>query len=126
MAAGLVHGRFVLLTRGMNLMQALDAMFSLQENDLIREIQSLRAHFGHHRSQIEKQLAQVEDPLSSYVPHQLLAQRNLQVMKKVGIHVMTLSTNLQGERSWTVVAPTNPLRLFAEHVIRGYLELMPP
>ncbi|MGZ3625751.1 MAG: hypothetical protein ACXVB7_21930, partial [Ktedonobacteraceae bacterium] len=123
---GLVHGRFVLFNRGMNLMQALDAIFSLQEDDLMREMQGACAHFGHHPSQIEQQLAQVEDPLSSYIPHQLLAQRNMQVMNKLGIQVLTLHTSLSGERSWKVVAPTNRLRPFAEHVIRGYLELVTP
>jgi hypothetical protein len=108
---GLVHGRFVLLNRGMNLM---------------REMQGACARFGHHPSQIEQQLAQVEDPLSYSIPHQFLAQRNMQVMNKLGIQVMTQHTNLPGERSWTVVAPTNPLRPFAEHVIREYLELVSP
>ena len=123
---GLVHGRFVLLNRRMNLMQALDAIFSVQEDDLIHEMQGACAHFGHHPSQVEQQLAQVEDPLSSYIPHQLLAQRNMQMMNKLGIQVLTLRTNLPGERSWTVVAPTNRLRPFAEHMIRGYLELVTP
>jgi hypothetical protein len=123
---GLVHGRFILLNRGMNLMQALDTIFSLQEDDLMREMQGACTRFGQHPSQIEQQLAAMEDPLSSYIPHQLLAQRNLQVMNKLGIQVLTLHTNLPGERSWTVVAPTNPLRPFAEHVIRGYLELVSP
>jgi hypothetical protein len=123
---GLVHGRFVLLNRGMNLMQALDAIFSLPEDDLLREMQGACARFGHHPSQIEQQLAQVEDPLSYSIPHQLLAQRNMLVMNKLGIQVMTQHTNLPGERSGTVVAPTNPLRPFAEHVIRGYLELVSP
>jgi hypothetical protein len=123
---GLVHGRFVLLNRGMNLMQALDAIFSLPEDDLMREMQGACARFGHHPSQIEQQLAQVKDPLSYSIPHQLLAQRNMQVMNKLGIRVMTQHTNLPGERSWTVVAPTNPLRPFAEHVIREYLELVSP
>jgi hypothetical protein len=34
--------------------------------------------------------------------------------------------DVHGERSWNVVAPTDPLRPFAEHIIRGYLELASP
>jgi hypothetical protein len=64
----LVHGRLVLLNRGMTLMQALDGIFALSEDDLMREVQAACAHFGHTPSQIEQQLAEVEYPLSSYAP----------------------------------------------------------
>jgi hypothetical protein len=120
----LVHGRLVLLNRDMNLMQAFDAIFSLTEDDLISEVQVACAHYGHAPSQIEQQLAEVEDPLFSYAPHPLLAQRNMQVMNNLGMNVMTLPTDLPGERSWKVVAPTEPLRPFAEAVIRGYVTLL--
>ena len=49
----------------MNLIQTLNAIFALPEDDLVREVYVACAHFGHHPSQIEQQLAQVEDPLSS-------------------------------------------------------------
>jgi hypothetical protein len=101
-------------------------MVALSEDDLMREVQAACTHFGHTPSQIEQQLAEVEDPLSSYAPHQLLAQQNMLVMNTLGVSVMTLPTDLPGERSWKVVAPTEPLRPFAEHVIRGYLELVSP
>ncbi|HLJ35711.1 MAG TPA: hypothetical protein VKU38_18795 [Ktedonobacteraceae bacterium] len=120
----LVHGRLVLLNRDMNLIQALDSIFTLPEDDLISEVQVACIHYGHARSQIEQQLAEVEDPLFSYVPHQLLAQRNMQVMNILGMEVMTLPADLPGERSWKVVAPTEPLRPFAESIIRGYLTLL--
>lgn len=106
----LVHGRLVLLNRDMNLMQAFDAIFALAEDDLISAVQVACAHYGHHPGQIEQQLAEVEDPLFSYAPHPLLAQRNMQVMNSLGMNVMTLPTDLPGERSWKVVAPTEPLR----------------
>ncbi len=122
----LVHGRLVLLNRGMNLMQALDAIFALAEDDLIREVQAACAHYGHHPSQIEQQLAAMGTVLYSYAPHHLLAQRNMLVMNKLGVNVMTLPTDLPGERSWKVAAPTEALRPFAEHVIAGYLELTSP
>src|SRR5437016_2659221 len=39
LARRLIHGRLVLLNRGMNLVQALDAIFALPEEELIREVQ---------------------------------------------------------------------------------------
>jgi hypothetical protein len=120
----LLHGRLVLLNRDMNLMQAFDAIFVLPEDDLIREVQVACAHYGHTPDQIEQQLAQVEEPLFSYAPHPLLVQRNMQVMNSLGMNVMTLPTDLPGKRSWRVVAPTEPLRPFAETLIRGYVTLL--
>lgn len=122
----LVHGRLVLLNRGMNLMQALDAIFALAEDDLIREVQGACARYGHLPGQIEQQLAEMGTILYSYAPHQLLAQRNMLLMNKLGMNVMTLPTDLPGERSWKVAAPTEALRPFAEQVIGGYLELVSP
>jgi hypothetical protein len=122
----LLHGRFVLLNRAMNLLQALDGIFALPEEDLLRSVQVACAQYGHTPSQIEQQLADVENPLSTYAPHRLLAQRNMLVMNTLGINVMTLPTDLPGERSWKVVAPTESLRPFAESVIRGYQELLSP
>lgn len=122
----LLHGRLVLLNRGMNLMQAFDAIFALAEDDLISEVHVACAYYGHAPNQIEQQLAEVEELLFSYAPHPLLAQRNMLVMNTLGIAVMTLPTDLPGERSWKVIAPTEPLRPFAESVIRGYQELVSP
>ena len=122
----LIHGRLTLLNRSMNLMQALDAIFVLAEGDLRNEVQSACTQYGHSPTQIEQQLAEMEDPLYSYVPHQLLAQRNMLVMNKLGVNVMTLPTDRPGERSWKVSAPTEPMPSFAEHTIEGYLELVSP
>ncbi len=122
----LVHGRLVLLNRAMNLMRALDAIFALLEDDLREEVRAACAQYGHRPDQIKQQLAEMEGPLHSYVPHPLLAQRNMVVMNTLGRHVMTLPTDLPGERSWKVVAPTEAPRPFAEHVIAGYLELVSP
>lgn len=122
----LLHGRLVLLNRAMNLLQALDGIFALPEEELMREVRVACVSSGHAPSQIKQQLAEVENPLSTYAPHQLLAQRNMLVMNTLGINVMTLPTDLPGERSWKVVAPTEPLRPFAESVIRGYQELVSP
>lgn len=122
----LVHGRLVLLNRSMNLMQALDAIFSFPEDDLRTEVQVACAHYGHSPSQIEQQLTEMKDPLYSYMPHRLLAQRNMLVMNKSGVNVMTLPADHPGGRSWKVAAPVEPLQPFAEHIIEGYVELVSP
>ncbi len=68
----------------------------------------------------------METPLYSYVPHQVLAQRNMLVMNKMGIDVMNKPTDEPGQRSWRVLAPTEPINPYAEHVIPGYQELVTP
>ncbi len=122
----LVHGRQILLNRSMNLMQALDAIFALSEEDLKFEVRDACAIYGHTHTQIELQLAEMEDPLFSYVPSRLLAQRNMLVMNKLGVNVMTLPTDRPGERSWKVKASTEPIPSFAMHTIDGYQELISP
>ena len=122
----LVHGRLTLLNRSMNLMQALDAIFVLPEDDLRNEAQAACVHYGHSPSQIEHQLAEMENPLYSYVPHQLLARRNMLVMNTLGVKVMTLPTDRPGERTWKVTVPTEPRPSFAVHMIAGYQELVSP
>jgi hypothetical protein len=122
----LVHGRLTLLNRSMNLMQALDAIFVLPEDDLRNEVQAACVHYGHSPSQIEQQLAEMENPLYSYVPHQLLARRNMLVMNTLGVKVMTLPTDRPGERTWKVTVPTEPRPSFAVHMIAGYQELVSP
>jgi hypothetical protein len=122
----LIHGRQTLLNRSMNLMQALDAIFTLPEEDLKYEVRDACAIYGHTRNQIEQQLAEMVDPLYSYVPNRLLAQRNMLVMNKLGVEVMTLPTDRPGERTWKVEASTEPMPSFAMHTIDGYLELVSP
>ena len=122
----LMHGRLTLLSRSMNLMLALDAIFALPEDDLRQEVQVACAHYGHNPAQIEQQLAEMEVPLYSYRPHRLLAQQNMLVMNKSGVNVMVLPTDRPGERSSKVATPEEPLQPFAEHLIEGYLELVSP
>ena len=107
-------------------MQALDAIFTLSEEDLRFEVRDACAIYGHSLSQIELQLAEMLDPLYSYVPNSLLAQRNMLVMNKLGVNVMTLPTDRPGERSWKVAAPTEPMPPYAMHTIEGYVELVSP
>jgi hypothetical protein len=122
----LIHGRQTLLNRSMNLMQALDAIFSLSEEDLRFEVRDSCAIYGHTHNQIKQQLAEMLNPIYSYVPHKLLAQRNMLVMNKLGVDVMTLPTDRPGERTSRVAASTEPMPSFAMHTIGGYLELVSP
>ena len=124
----LANGRKVMLNRGMNLMQALDAMFSPPEEQLLQEVQVACMQYGHRPAQVEVQLAEMETPLYSYVPHQLLAQQNMVIMNKLGVDVMNKPFEQIGRRSWRVLKPTEPLPLgpCAEQVIEGYQELNLP
>lgn len=122
----LMHGRQVLLNRGINLMLAIESIFALPEAEMIQEVQTACLSFGHLPKEIEQQLAELEDPLYIYAPHRSLAQQNMLVMNTLGMAVMTLSTDKPGDRSWKVLAPTEMPYSFAEHRILGYLELLSP
>ncbi|MBV9615989.1 MAG: hypothetical protein JO031_11090, partial [Ktedonobacteraceae bacterium] len=76
--------------------------------------------------QIERQLEEMNSALYSYVPNQVLAQRNMMVMNALGINVTFRPSDLPGLRSWRVLPPTEPLSPYAEHVVEGYQELISP
>ena len=122
----LAHGRRILLNRGFNLMQALDAIFMLSEDALSGEVSAACKHSGHLPEQIERQLEEMNSALYSYVPNQVLAQRNMMVMNALGINVTFRPSDLPGLRSWRVLPPTEPLSPYAEHVVEGYQELISP
>jgi hypothetical protein len=122
----LTHGRLVLLNRGINLMVALDAIFKIPEEELLLEVRAACEHYGHRPDQITQQLQEGDSPLYSYVPHQVLAQRNMMVMNKLGVSIALKPSDLPGHRSWRVLPSTEPLRPFAEQVVPGYLELTAP
>ena len=126
LARRLAHGRLIMLNRGMNLMHALDAIFALPEDQLVKEVHVACERYGHQPSQIQRQLTEMESPLYAYVPHQQLANRNMVVMNKLGVDVMNKPTDQPGQRSWRVLEPTEPLSPFAEHIIAGYQELGSP
>ncbi len=126
MVQRLLHGRTILLNRGFNLMHALDAIFALSEYELFVAVNEACAQYNHLPDQITQQLADMQSPLYSYVPHQVLAQRNMQVMNRLGVNVAAKPQDLPGQRSWRVVPATEPLKPFAEHVVQGYLELNAP
>jgi len=126
LAQRLAHGRMVLLNRGINLMLALDAIFALPEEVLFRSVRTACEYYGHLPEQIKEQLEEMNSPLYSYVPSQVLAQRNMTVMNKLGVNVTFRPSDLPGNRSWRVVAPIEPLSPYAEHVVEGYQELVSP
>lgn len=133
LARRLRHGRLILLNRGMNLLHALDAIFALPEEQLVKEVQVACERYGHTPAQIDQQLADMDSPIYSYVPHQALANRNMLVMNKLGADVMSKPMDQPGQRSWRVlepaepvVDPAEPVKPFAEHIIFRYQELTSP
>ena len=122
----LIDGRRVLLNRGINQMQALDAIFALSEEQLMREVRAACERYGHLPEQIELQLAQFDTPLYAYVISQALARRNMEEMNKMGMQVMSRPTDRPGERSASVLEPEERPRPFAEEVIAGYVEMTAP
>ncbi|HEY1353315.1 MAG TPA: hypothetical protein VGF67_27210 [Ktedonobacteraceae bacterium] len=126
LARRLEHGRLVLLNRGMNLMHALEAIFSLSEKVLLDEVRPACEQYGHTPAHIAEQLADLQSPLYTYRPHQLLAQRNMVVMNKLEVDVLARHADQPGERSRHVQPPVQPLASIADHVIAGYLPLLAP
>jgi len=126
LAQRLIHGRHILLNRGMNLMQALDVIFALPEDELVRQVQAACAQYEHRPEQIEQQLVDMDGPLYAYMPHQSLAQRNMVVMNKMGVNVTSKPADRPGHRSWRVLEPTVPTGPYAQQIIEGYLELTSP
>ena len=126
LAQRLMHGRGILLNRGMNLMQALDAIFALPDEQLVKEVRAACQHYHHRPEEIEQQVAELHTDLYAYAPAQMLAQRNIEVMNKMGIQVMNKPSDQPGNRSWRVLEPTVPPGPFAEQVIDGYVELTAP
>ncbi len=126
LAQRLAHGRMVMLNRGVNLMQALDAIFGLPEEALFVEVRVACERYNHRPEQIKLQLEEMNSRLYSYIPNQLLAQRNMLVMNKLGVNLTTHPSDRPGNRTWRVVAPIEPLSPYAEQVVKGYLELVAP
>lgn len=122
----LLHGRLIMLNRGMNLLHALDAVFALPDEQLAQEVRVACERYGHTPVQIARQIAEMDAPIYTYIPHQSLANRNMVVMNKLGVNVMSKPVDQPGSRSWRVLEPTEPMSPFAEHVILGYQELTLP
>lgn len=122
----LLHGRVIMLNRGINLMTMLDTLFALSEEELAQATHKACEQYEHLPEQITQQLAEMDTPLYSFVPHQSLAQRNMVVMNNLGVNVIQKPADLPGQRSWRVMEPTEPLAPFAEQVVPGYQELVTP
>lgn len=124
----LVYGRVVMLNRGMNLFHALDSIFALPEEELQKVVSMACERYGHSPSQIAQQLQELDFPLFAFVPHRILAQRNMLVMNKLGISVLAKPEDLPDQRSWfrsaSTLGPT--FRPFAEHVVEPYLDMTSP
>ena len=119
----LVHGRMVMLNRGMNLLHALDRIFALRKDEL-RMVVSLACElYGHEPWQIAQQLAAMDSPLFAFVPHQVLAQRNMLVMNKLGVSILSQPIDQPDQRAWRVSNSTVPLLPFAEQVIEPYVDM---
>jgi len=126
LAQRLLHGRSIMLNRGINLMTMLDTLFALSEEELVAAIRYACEQYGHLPEQIAQQLAAMETPLYSFIPHQSLARSNMIVMNKLGVDGALKRSELPGQRSWRVLEPKEPLSPFAEHVVPGYQELVTP
>lgn len=119
----LLHGRTILLNRGFNLLLALDTLFSLSREELAAEVHAACERYGHLPEQIELQLALLDTPLYSYVPHQVLACLNMTLMNRFGSDVLAQEGNAPGERSWRVLPAKEPLAPPAEHLFPAYQDL---
>lgn len=126
LARRLEHGRRVLLNRGMNLMQILDAIYALSRDELLAEVVPACKLYGHTPAQIEGQLAEMETALFAYRPHPLLAQRNMVVMNRLDVGVLAQTTTLSNTHPWRLNPPDEPQAPFAEQVISGYLQMLAP
>jgi hypothetical protein len=126
LAQRLAHGRLIMLNRGFNLMQALDAIFALSDDALSEEVRATCEQYGHLPEQIAQQLEEMDSSLYAYVPNQALAQRNMLVMNELGMNVVFRPSDLPGQRSWRILPATEPLSPYAEQVVEGYQELTAP
>ncbi len=122
----LKRGRLVLLNRGMNLLQALDPLFTLPEQRLLEEVRMACARYGHQPEQIRQQLAELETARYALVPHPALVRRNIRVMDWLGIQITSNVSDQPGQRSWRVAEPTMPEGPYAQQVIRPYVALNAP
>lgn len=118
-AERLAHGRAILLNRGFNLHIALDAIFALRDDELIRQVRAACERYKHEVERIPAQLAERTDPIYAYTPHPQLARRNMRAMNALGMRVTDNPADLPGRRTAIVQAPTLPDAPYAEVVIAG-------
>lgn len=119
----LKHGRLVLLNRAMNLMQALEPIFTLSPQRLLADVQAACAHYGHQPEQIKRQVQEMQTNLYTFVAHPALVQKNMLVMNKLGIQITADTSDQPGRRSARVAEPSMPEQPYAQEVIKGYVEM---
>ncbi len=122
-AERLIHGRMILLNRNFNLSQALDAIFTIEPDDLEEQVRLACHHYGHTPEQIEQQLAEMRSPLYLRSPHPALARRNMEVMNHLGVSVTENAADRPGSRTDRVMSPTLPQPAYAEQMIIGEITL---
>lgn len=118
-AGRLIHGRMILLNRNFNLLQMLDAIFSIGPDAMSEHVLLACHHYGHGPEQIEQQLAEMQSPLYSWAPHPALARRNMEVMNHLGVSVTENAADRPGSRTDRVASPTLPQPAYAEQTIVG-------
>lgn len=119
----LLYGRQVLLNRGMNFLQMLDALCALTPDELARQVQSACQHYGHQPEQIQQQRAAMQSSLYTFVPHQILAERNMLVMNNLIRRIIVLPTAQPSESSEHVSGPGEPVAPLAESLISPYVDM---
>jgi hypothetical protein len=116
------HGRHVLLNRAFNLLQALDTIFAPDDSALLEQVQAACRRYGHEPAQIEQQLAELNAPRYTYLPHRLLTRENMLLMNRLGTRIC----GEEGRRLWGIMGgeekqqPASPRALM---VIEGYQDL---
>jgi hypothetical protein len=122
----LIHGRQVLLNRGMHLALLLDAICAQPEADAIAQVREACTALSYGPDRIARALKEFASRRYAYVPHQALAQRNMLIMNVVGRGVLDLPQDLPGDRTWRVLPSTEPHGPFADIPILAYTELTAP
>lgn len=119
LAERLAHGRAILLNRGFNLHTALEAIFALRDDMLIGQVRAACERYRHELERIPTELAELDGPLYTYLPHPRLARHNMLVMNALGVRVTDNAADQPGRRTATVQAPRRPDGPYAEEVIAG-------
>ena len=124
LAKRLTHGRRVMMNRSFNLDLALDAIFAVDPAQLIEQVSAASADLGHTPEQIERQLAEMRSPLNAFVPHPMLARRNMMLMNGLGVAISDNPADRPGERTDRVAVTTMPARPYADMEIAGATTLL--
>lgn len=124
LARRLAHGRMILLNRTHNLVSALRTIFALPPERLMREVRESCAQYGHTIEQCSAQLAEMDSPIYSFVPHPALARRNMRLMNALGVKITDNAADRPGHRTAIVQRPTMPQYAYADYVVIGATTLL--